>query len=303
VDVSTRKLRYFVAVAEELHFSRAAARLYVAQQAMSKQIRELEESVGTTLLRRTTRSVSLTPAGELFLTAAREALAVLDAGVLASQQEGRRLGGTLRLGFMIGAALELTTPITSAFADRYPGVRVELREYGFSDPSSGLADGSADLALLRLPVQLKDLHFEKLFEEPLMLMLPAGHRLASRSSVSVSEILDEPLAIGRSADTMWRDFWTLADHRSHAATVVRETSSQTEELEVVASGVACAITVAGAARYTAHPRVRYVPISDAGGAVLGIGWREPNELVDRFIDVAREVRDSSPELLALIECR
>ncbi len=303
MDASTRKLRYFVAVAEELHFSRAAARLYVAQQAMSKQIRELEESVGTSLLRRTTRSVELTPAGEVFLTAAREALAVLDAGVLASQQEGRRLGGTLRLGFMIGAALELTTPITSAFADRYPGVQVELREYGFSDPTAGLADGSADLALLRLPVQLKDLHFEKLFEEPLMLMLPAGHPLASRPSVSVHEVLDEPLAIGRSTDATWRAFWTLAAHRSGAATVVRETSSQTEELEVVASGVACAITVAGAARYTAHPRVRYVPISDAGGVPLGVGWREPNDLVDRFVEVARDVRDSSPELLALIECR
>ena len=85
--------------------------------------------------------------------------------------------------------------------------------------------------------------------------------------------------------------------------MVRETSSQTEELEVVASGVACAITVAGAARYTAHPRVRYVPIEGADGVPLGVGWREPNELVDRFIEVAREVRDSEPELLALIEGR
>jgi DNA-binding transcriptional LysR family regulator len=303
VDVSTRKLRYFVAVAEELHFSRAAARLYVAQQAMSKQIRELEESLGTSLLRRTTRSVELTPAGQVFLSAAREALAVLDAGVLASQQEGRRLGGTLRLGFMIGAALELTTPITSAFAARYPGVRVELREYGFSDPTAGLADGSADLALLRLPVQLKDLRFEQLFVEPLVLMLPAGHRLADRRAVGVQEILDEPLAIGRTADATWRAFWTLAEHRDGAATVVRETSSQTEELEVVASGVACAITVAGAARYTAHPRVRYVPIEGAGGVALGVGWREPNELVDRFVEVARDVRDTEPDLLTLIECR
>lgn len=303
MDVSTRKLRYFVAVAEELHFSRAAARLYVAQQAMSKQIRELEESLGTSLLRRTTRSVELTPAGEVFLRAARQALAVLDAGVLASQQEGRRLGGTLRLGFMIGAALELTTPITSAFAARYPGVRVELREYGFSDPSAGLADGSADLALLRLPVQVKDLRFEPLFVEPLMLMLPAGHRLADRRAVAVREILDEPLAIGGTADATWRAFWTLASHRDEAAVVVRETSSQTEELEVVASGVACAVTVAGAARYTAHPRVRYVPIEGTEGVSLGIGWREPNELVDRFIEVALEVRESEPELLALIEGR
>ncbi|MFC0623598.1 LysR substrate-binding domain-containing protein [Kribbella deserti] len=302
MDVSTRKLRYFVAVAEELHFSRAAARLYVAQQALSKQVRELEQDLGVELLHRTTRTVELTPAGEVFLETARDLLTRLDAGVLAAQRTGRRAAGALRLGFMIGAALELTAPIISQYAERFPGVRLDLREYGFADPSAGLADDSSDVALIRAPIQAKGIDFEPLFVEPLVLMVPAGHRFATRARVGVPEILAEPLAIGRSNDQVWRSFWTLEDYRDGVpAKVVRETSSQTEELEIVASGLACSVTCASAARYTQHPRVRYLPIDGVPGSALTIGWRHRTPLVDDFLATARAVRAAEPELVAAIE--
>ena len=106
VDVHTRKLRSFVAVAEELHFSRAAERLFIAQQALSRQIRDLEQEVGAQLFVRTTREVTLTPAGEAYLAGVRDALAVLDAAAASAARLDRTLSGTLHLGYIAGAALE-----------------------------------------------------------------------------------------------------------------------------------------------------------------------------------------------------
>ncbi|RST22076.1 LysR family transcriptional regulator, partial [Streptomyces sp. WAC04770] len=193
--MATQKLRNFVVVAEELNLSRAAPRLFVTQQALSKQLRDLEEAVGVRLLDRSTRRMALTPAGEVFLASVREALAVLDAGVAAARSAGP--GGTVRLGFLMGGALELTTPILAAFSARCPDVELELHETGLADPSAGLADGSSDVAIVRLPLALPDLDVLPLFVEPLVVALPPHHRLAGRASLTAEDVIDEPLAVGR----------------------------------------------------------------------------------------------------------
>jgi len=304
VDASTRRLRYFVAVAEELHFSRAAARLFVAQQALSKQTKELEDAIGVPLLRRTTRSVELTPAGEVFLRAAREALAVLDSGVDAARRTGRGEVGTLKVGFIVGAALELTTPLFEEFTRRNPRVELEMREYRFGDISAGLTEGWSDVAFVRLPVAVPDLEFEVLFTEPLVAALPKNHRLAGHATVTAQEMAKEILAVGRSDDTEWQRFWALDDYRDgDADRRILRTASQTEEVEIIAAGAACAVTVAGAARYLPHPALRYVPVEGVEGSPLAIGWRsgERTPLVERFLAVASEVRDRETELRARIE--
>ncbi|MGA5193110.1 LysR family transcriptional regulator [Streptomyces exfoliatus] len=304
MDVSSRKLRYFVAVAEELHFSRAAARLFVTQQSLSKQIRELEDDVGVELLHRTTRSVELTQAGEALLTAAREALSVIEAGVEAARIAGRGEAGTLKLGFLVGAALELTAPILSEFGRRHPGIRLELREYGFADPSGGLADGWADVALVRLPLSAADVESDPLFVEPLVAALPAGHRLAGRPVLTVEELVAEPLVVGRSADRAWQRYWTLDAYRGGAAPrLVTETSSQTEEVLMIAAGLAVAVTVAGLERFAPHQGVRYVPLDGVAGSTLSVAWRRGHRTpaVDRFVAVAKEVRDRETAVVAAIE--
>jgi DNA-binding transcriptional LysR family regulator len=151
-DLHTRKLRYFIAVAEDLHFSRAAARLFVAQQALSRQIRELEDELGTPLFLRSSRKVELTAAGTVFLTGARAVVDALDDAVAMTIRTARSVTGTLRVGFCPGAALELTEPILSAFRDRYPDVAVELHEVPLSDPSAGVAGGASDVGIVRAPL-------------------------------------------------------------------------------------------------------------------------------------------------------
>jgi DNA-binding transcriptional LysR family regulator len=304
VDASTRKLRYFVAVAEELHFSRAAARLFVAQQALSKQTKELEDAIGVQLLRRTTRSVELTQAGEVFLRAAREALELLDSGVDAARRAGRGEVGTLKVGFIVGAALELTAPLLEEFNLRNPRIELEMREYPFGDTSAGLTEGWSEVAFLRLPVAVPDLEFEVLFTEPLVAALPRNHRLAGHSTVTAEDMVKETLAVGRSEDSEWQRFWALDDYRVDAADRrILRTASQTEEVEIIAAGAACAMTVAGAARYLPHPALSYVPVEGVEGCSLAVGWRagQRTPLVDRFLAVATEVRDRETELLARIE--
>ncbi|MEV5970179.1 LysR substrate-binding domain-containing protein [Streptomyces sp. NPDC051921] len=302
--MATQKLRNFVVVAEELNFSRAAARLFVTQQALSKQLRDLEDAVGVRLLDRTTRSMALTPAGGAFLDSVRESLAALDAGVAAARNASQGVSGTLRLGFLMGGALELTTPILAEFAARHPDIALELRETAFDDPSAGLADGSSDVAIVRLPLAVPDLDSLPLFVEPLVVALPPHHRLAARTSLTAEDVIDEPLAIGRTTDAVWRGYWTLNDQRGgRPPKAVRETTSHTEEMQMVAAGLACTITIAGAQRHTPLAGVRYVPLTGVPGSTVAVAWKHGHRTpaVTRFVAAAQQVRDREPAIVAAIE--
>lgn len=304
MDLHTRHLRYFVAVADELHFTRAATRLFIAQQSLSARIRELEATVGVTLLRRTTRSVELTPAGEAFLAEARAALAAIDRAVNRARQIERGPASTLSIGFMVSAAAELTAPILSEFARRHPQVRVDLHEYPYDDPSVGLASGAVDVGFVRLPITLPEGRYERLFTDPRGVCISTEHPLASRDSVSVTEILNEPLAAPRCADPAWRTYWLLEDERGgKPATVVADTGSLAEELDAVALGQYAMVTVIGAARYAPRPGVCIVPIHDIPGTETVVAWRadRETEFVREFIATARDVRNRETELIARIE--
>jgi DNA-binding transcriptional LysR family regulator len=304
VDLHTRQLRYFVAVAEELHFTRAAARLFISQQSLSARVRELEDAVGAALLLRTTRRVELTPAGEAFLAEARVALAALDRAVDGALQIAHVSASTLSVGFMVSAAYELTAPILGEFARRHPHVRVDLREYPFEDTSAGLASKAVDVAFLRLPITLPEGRYERLFVDPRCLGVSTRHPLAARKSVSVAEVLDEPISAPRCADPAWRGHWLLEDVRDGSpATVAGEIGSINEELDAVALGHFSTITIAGVARYAPRPGVCIIPIHDIPGTETVVGWRADHEtpLVRAFVSAARDVRDRETDLVAQIE--
>lgn len=147
-----RVLRYFVTVAEELHFGRAATRLHIAQPSLSVQIRNLERSLNTPLLNRTGRGVTLTPAGEVLLGHARDLLMAAEVAASLTKQAAREPSRKLVVGFQSNAAAELTRTILEAYRYSNPAVEVEMRSFPFSDPTAGLADGSSDVAFVRPPV-------------------------------------------------------------------------------------------------------------------------------------------------------
>jgi DNA-binding transcriptional LysR family regulator len=302
--MDVRKLRYFAVVAEERHFTRAAARLLVAQQSLSRQIRDLEEEVGALLFYRTTRSVELTPAGEAFLAGVTAALASLDAGIDAARRHDAGNEGVLRIGFGLGAALELMPYIVDEFSRQFPGVEIEMREFGLPDQSAGLSDHWADVAIIRPPLAEPDLVAHTLFVEPRVLTVSVRHALAGRDTVSVADILDVPLAVGRSRDEQYRRFWSLQDFRAGMTEpILTPTTSNTEEIELIAAGLACTVNPAAIMRYIPHAGVRYIPIVDVPGSEVAIAWRRDrvSPLAVAFNRVAQEVRDREADVVDGIE--
>lgn len=298
-----RRLRYFLTLAEELHFGRAARRLFIAQQALSKQIKVLEAELGVALVRRTTREVALTAAGAAFVDTCRDVVARLDAGALHVREIGDGRRGLLRVGFFVAAALELTTPILNDHRAHFPSVELELREYNFLDPSAGLADGGSDVAFVRLPVGGVEIAYEPLFTEARVAALSASHPLAARASVTVADLLPLRMTTSRYAEAAYREFWTLASHRSEPPQPPIETSSHREELEIVATGQAFSTTTVSAARFTPHTGVRFVPIEDVPRVTCALAWRagDLDPLAAAFVETAKKTRDRETQIVAAIE--
>ncbi|RMI30120.1 LysR family transcriptional regulator [Nocardia stercoris] len=300
MEIHTRQLHYFVAVAEELSFTRAARRLHVSQQGLSAQIKQLEQGMKVVLFSRTTRYVQLTAAGEAFLQDLRGMLTGLNTAVDRARSVHRGERNRLVLGALEGGALTLTEPILSAFGERHPGITVEWRQFDYVDPSAGLTRGLVDVAFTRRPFVDDGIRFETLFAEPLMVMVPADHRLAERTEVFAHELLDEPLLRAATTDPVWNAFWELNSHRGGggAPSVARSNSL----LKEVATGTGVMLTVA-CARRIPFPGIRLVPIADTPPSEVAVGWREDSEtpLVRSFVDIARTVRDSRPELVARLQ--
>ncbi|MFJ9743494.1 LysR substrate-binding domain-containing protein [Streptomyces sp. NPDC101166] len=303
MEVHTRQLQYFIAVAEELSFTRAAQRLHVSQQGLSTQIKQLEHAMDVVLFSRTTRNVELTAAGAVFLRDVRGALTGLDVAVERARSVHRGEQDRLVLGALEGAALTLTEPILSTFRQRHPGITVELRHFTYEDPSAGLASGSVDVAFARRPFIDDGVQFETLFSEPLMVMVPTTHRLADRQQVFAHELLEEPILGAATTDPVWNAFWELDSYRSGTpAPVVSRSNSLLEELHKVATGVGVVLTVA-CARWIPFPGVRLLPIADVQPNDVAVGWRTAHEsaLVRSFVEVARCVRDTHPDLVTQLE--
>ena len=185
-------MRYFVAVAEELHFGRAAQRLHLSQPPLSQQIRKLEEIVGHELFVRTSRSVNLTAAGEAFLLRSRRVLANVQRDVDETRRIGRGEVGSLNVGF-IGSGMLTTLPgIFRRYRESYPGVHLQLHESFTSRVVEGLERGTLDAGILRDSDAVEGLHVTTIFTEPFVAVLPATHRCAKQKSISPGALRDEP---------------------------------------------------------------------------------------------------------------
>lgn len=186
-----RHLRYFIAVAEELHFTRAARRLHIAQPPMSRQIRELEEELGVTLFNRARRQVELTEAGQVFLVKARQVLRAAESAVLETQRAERGETGKLAVGFFEQTAYTLLPPILRAFHQRFPEVDVQLRWFPVIGQVEALEQGEVDIAFVRPVADLSALSKQLLLTESFVVAVPASHRFATRDAVSIEECADE----------------------------------------------------------------------------------------------------------------
>jgi DNA-binding transcriptional LysR family regulator len=192
--VELRHLRYFVAVAEELHFSRAAQRLHIAQSPLSQQIRQLEDEIGLDLFARTTRKVELTAAGAAFLTHARRALHEASRGIEVAQRAARGELGFVRIGFVDSAAYKLLPRILPVFQRAHPDVGIELRELTTAEQLARLPT-EIDVGIVRDADPHDDVELTPLVNERLIAAVALGHPLAARGVISLADLSDDEFIV------------------------------------------------------------------------------------------------------------
>ncbi len=213
MDIELRHLRAFVTVAEELSFTKAAKRLFVAQQALSVQIRQLEQRVGAPLLVRTTRSVSLTPAGEALFAQARLLLSGAEAAVAAARHASLGASTTLRVGFVAAIDHIEVAAAIDEFAARRPDVVLMIHFGDLLDPTGGVREGSADVAFGYGPFDSSGLALEPTYREPMGVAMSVHHPLADRAAVTIADVVSEPTFDFPTPDAAWRAFWSAQPYR------------------------------------------------------------------------------------------
>ena len=263
-DVELRHLRYFVAVAEELHFGRAAERLHLSQPPLSQQIRRLEDVVGYALFVRTSRSVKLTGAGEAYLERARRTLRNVQRDI----EEIRRIGqgevGSLHIGFVSSAMLTTLPEIFRAYREAYPRVHLHLHESFTSQVAEGLENGTLDAGILRDGDAAKTLNVTTLFTERYVAVLPATHACAEQKSISPGALRNEPFVYyPRSAGgRAFEKPLTLFEEFGFRPRIVQEASHWLTILRLVGAGLGVSVAPACVQRIAA-PDVVCIPLRGA----------------------------------------
>jgi DNA-binding transcriptional LysR family regulator len=279
-DLDSRLLRAFVAVAEELSFTRAAHRLHLAQQALSTQIQQLETRVGERLFDRTTRSVTLTEAGERLLPHARAVLSALDAGLGELEAARRAARATLRVGLATTAVVPLVRETLRRFASDRPEIHLAVSNHGMIDPSAGLRTGTVDVGFVRPPfTDDGEVAMTTLLTERRYIVLPDGHPLADRQSLRPEDVVGEPWIYVEGADPKTRAFWSLEEFRDEPLRTGTRVNSFEEAFAAVLAGLAVTCQGESAIRTVgaAFPQLRPVLLEGVEPARVAVAWRKREE--------------------------
>lgn len=264
MDVHLRDLRYFVAVAEHLHFTRAAEALHVSQPALSKQVRVLETQLRTPLFERDRQQVRLTPGGAALLPHARTVLAAWADAVAEAT-------ATFVVGMSTGVGRGLMPAIRAAF----PDARLQLRQVPWDDPTGGVGGRQTDVAFVWWPVpHLSRYGWQHVATERRLLAVPASHRFAGRTSIDIADVLDEPFLALPAAAGELRDHWLAAESRGgHPVTIGGEISSAEAAAEAVAAGLGVCLVAEGNVPLVSRDGVVCLPITGVPPSRLILLWR------------------------------
>lgn len=304
------QLRSFMAVAEELHVSRAAARMHLAQPTLSRQIAALERSVGVSLFRRTQRRLQLTSAGEVFLTSAREIIRTADSATEQARRAARGEVGVLRLGFVQSAVYAAVPRLVGQFRAAYPQVRLEVRPMTTLQQVAALQAGELDAGLLRPqqpaagPVERAGLRTRVLSHDSVRAVLPAAHPLADRHRVPLAALADEPFVLyPREPGSTGHDM--IIEHCRQAGyqpTIIQEANDAQTIVALVAAGLGVSLLLTPTppidpALVVCRQLRDRLPTWE-----MALAWREdnPSEPLARFLDITTAI---SPQRLATATAR
>jgi len=291
--IETRLLLSFICVAEELHFGRAAQRLHIAQPALSRQIKLLEDRLGLLLFERTQRNVSLTPAGSVFLKHAYSITDEITHAMADALKTSRGEIGRLAVGFIHSSAYSITPAILDAFHSRYPDVELDLHELTIWDQLRALRENTIDIGILRPPVNDPELESYVLRDEHFVVVVPERHALAGRSSVRLSDISHENFVIfsQRNSPLFYSRIIAMCEKAGFVPSVRQQAIQIHTVLGLVRARMGIAI-VPEVARNLHMPGLSFLDIEDSPPPVqVTLVWRKTHAspMLAAFIDITREL--------------
>ncbi len=287
-----RHLRYFVTVAEELHFGRAATRLAIVQPSLSQQIRQLEDELGFPLLYRTKRYVELTDAGKVFLAEARQVLAQVQEAKRTAQRAYRGEVGRLVVGYISSSTYDLLPLMLRVYRERFPAVEVALRELTTQEQLRALEEEYIHVGLLRLPISAPLVHVEVVRREPIVCVLPEEHPLAMRERIAVPLLAQEPFVLqasqrgaGYSAQLL-----QLCLSSGFSPNVIQEVTEMHTIVSLVAAGMGVSLVPLSAQNIRSQGVVYRELEGTATLTEMAVAWLHDTQsaLVQNFLAVARE---------------
>jgi len=284
-----RHLRYFVTLAEELHFGRAAQRLHIQQPPLSRQIQLLEAELGFPLFERSRRRVELTPAGNALLGRVRQVFEALDAAVHDARSASEGESGRLIVGYPSSLAYSGLTELLRAFRTRYPGVELSLRELSPGEQIDALKAGGLDVGFVRSSLDDPALGAELVRRESLMVVLPDDHPLAAQRSISLSALKHEPFVLFPRArgPAFFDQLMGLCHAAGFTPRIVQE-APQLDIISMVAAGFGVSI-MPSSMRNFRRPGLSFRAIVGAPQVELSIVWRHQNlsPALHKFLDLVR----------------
>jgi DNA-binding transcriptional LysR family regulator len=288
-----RHLRYFITVAEELHFSRAAKRLNMTQPPLSQQIRQLEEELEVQLFRRLGRNVELTDAGRVFLDEAQQTLAQAEQAIQNARRAARGEIGGLNVGLVVSAAYQVVPSILHHYGERYPNIKVVLHELTTPEQTQALHDAKIDVGFLRLPVFSNFLELETFFREPLVVALPEEHPLATDENILLETLADEQFILSPPNLRLdWHDqIMCLCQQSGFSPQIAQQAVHIETILGLVAAGMGITLLPASVGEWR-RKGVAYRPIADVDILVdTVIAWRkgDPDSVLRAFLEIVREI--------------
>ncbi|EOV8836428.1 LysR family transcriptional regulator [Cronobacter dublinensis] len=291
MNIELRHLRYFVAVAEELHFGRAAARLNISQPPLSQQIQALEAQTGARLLARTNRSVSLTAAGRQFLADSRQILNEVEAAAIRAARLHNGETGELRIGFTSSAPfIRAISDTLSVFRRRYPDVHLQTLEINTRSQIAPLTEGRLDVGLLRNTPLPETLAWQLVLREPLLALIPCDHPLAARESVSLRELAGEPFVFfdPHVGTGLYDDILSLLHRYGVQPRITQEVGEAMTIIGLVAAGLGVSILPASFQRVRLE-EMRWVKLREPDAiSEMWLVWarhREQSAAAHRFISL------------------
>jgi DNA-binding transcriptional LysR family regulator len=292
--IELRHLRAFVALAEELHFGRAAARLGIAQPPLSQQIQRLEALLGVRLVERTSRRVQLTDAGLAFRAEAERVLLGMETAISSARRAGRGESGELRVAFAATVMFLSLPRIIREFRDQFPGVHLDLREMPTGPQLAALHAGEIDIGFVREPRPDASLEIETVMREPLRIAVNRTHPLAARATLAVKHLAEEPFVLfpAELAPGLHAQVMGLCRSAGFEPRIVEESRELYTTVSLVEAGVGVSIVPASVEKL-GWKGVRYRPIpSSAAETRISAAWRKDRErpVIRAFMEVVQNVR-------------